>query len=72
MAKGKDHIGKVSWKEKEKIRHEINTYYSKYSDKLIIWHRSIGLDNCYYIYIVENYGFDQYRMIARIPDMEVR
>ncbi|MBO6205586.1 MAG: hypothetical protein J6O73_01485 [Lachnospiraceae bacterium] len=56
--------------EQEKIRHEINTFYFKYKSKSRIWHRSVGLDDKYYIYIVDNFGFDDYQMIARIPDWE--
>ena len=60
----------IPWQEQEKIRHEVNTFYQKYKRKSRIWHRSVGLDDRYYIYIVENFGFDDYQMIARIPDWE--
>ncbi len=72
MKRNSEHDGdNIPWKERAKIRHEINTYYSKYAGKSVIWHRSIGLDGCYYVYIVENHEFDDYMMIARIPDTEV-
>ena len=52
----------------EKIRHEVNTLYSKYKDKALIIHKSIGVDDCYYNYYIENYGYDDIRIVARIPN----
>ena len=60
----------LPWEEKEKIRHEINTYYSKYSGLPIIAHRSLGIDNQYYIYYVENHGFDDLCIFCRLDDLE--
>lgn len=60
----------ISWKEKEKIRHEININYKKYSGLRIIAHLSVGFDNKYYIYYVENNGFDEYIFIAKVPDLD--
>lgn len=60
----------LPWEEKEKIRHEINTYYSKYSGLSIIAHKSLGIDNHYYIYYVENHGFDDFRIFYRLDDLE--
>lgn len=58
----------VPWKEKEKIRHEINTLYSKYDGLRVIAHRSLGLDGRYYVYYIANYGFDNYNIIARVEN----
>ena len=58
----------IPWREEEKIRHEVNTFYSKYINKPMIWHRSVGMDKKYYIYVIENYSFDNYRFVARIID----
>ena len=58
----------LPWQEIEKIRHEVNTLYSKYKDKALIIHKSIGLDDCYYNYYIENYGYDDIRIVARISN----
>ena len=55
------------WREKEKIRSEINTNYAKYRDKEIAMHLSYGLDDCAYVYFFENRGFDDFSFIARRP-----
>ena len=61
----------ISEKEKSKICHEINNlYYSKYSNISPIAHRSIGLDKRYYIYLVENLGFDNYRFLMRFENLD--
>ena len=60
----------LPWKEREKIRHEINTCYSKYWGLPIIAHRSLGIDDRYYIYYVENHGFDEYCIFLRVDDMD--
>lgn len=59
----------IPWQEEEKIRHEINTNYSRYEGLKIIAHPSVGLDNEYYIYYAENYGFDDYLIFARVPNL---
>ena len=61
----------ISWQEKEKIRHEINTYYKKYQDLPLIAHRSVGLDGNYYIYYVENHGFDDINIFYRLEDLDI-
>ena len=53
-------MGVLHWKEEEKIRSEINTYYRKYQDKEYCVHLSYGLDNTAYAYYFINYGFDNY------------
>ena len=61
----------ISNKEWEKIRHEINSlYYPKYYGLRYIAHRSIGLDDRYYIYLVKNLGFDDYTFIARYDNRD--
>ena len=62
---------KVSDNELSKITHEINNlYYSKFEGLRFIAHRSVGLDNRYYIYILENNGFDNYRLITRYLNLD--
>ena len=57
--------------EKEKIRHEVNSlYYSKYDGLSYIAHRSIGLDDGYYIYLIENRGFDDYVFLQRFDNLD--
>lgn len=53
------------WREKEKIRAEINTNYSKYRGKVIAVHRSYGLDDRAYKYYFENHGFDDINIFIR-------
>lgn len=65
-----DQPGDIPWKEWAKIRHEINTNYQKYKGKAKIWHRSVGLDDNYYLYFINNFGFDDYQLISRILDTE--
>ena len=60
----------VPWLEWEKIRHEINSNYSKYKGLRIIAHSSVGIDDNYYIYYVENHGFDDYSLIIRVPNLD--
>ena len=60
----------IPWKEKEKIRHEINNVYARYDGLSVIAHRSVGLDNHYYIYYVENHGFDDYNIFMRVEDID--
>lgn len=58
-------------KERGKVRHEVNNlYFSKYYGLLYIAHRSVGLDNKYYIYLLENYGFDDYCFLARYQNLD--
>ncbi len=64
------HGNLISWKEIEKLRHEINTNYSKYEKLRIIAHSSVGLDNEYYIYYFENHGFDEYVFLIRVPNTD--
>ncbi len=60
----------ISWEEKEKIRHEINTCYSVYRNIQTIMHYSVGLDNRYYIYYVRNIGYDDYEFLAKVPNLD--
>ncbi len=60
----------ISWKEKEKIRHEIDTLYNKYDGLPLIAHRSIGFDGNYYIYYVENLGYDELNIFMRVEDLD--
>ncbi len=53
------------WREKEKIRSEINTNYSKYRGKPIGIHLSYGLDDKSYKYYFENHGFDDINIFIR-------
>jgi len=62
-------IEEISWVEKEKIRHEVNTFYSKYKGKSIIAHPSVGMDNKYYIYYILNKGFDDYLLLTRSSNL---
>ena len=58
-------------KEKGKIFHEINYYYHrKYYGLPIIAHRSLGLDDRYYIYYCENHGFGEYNIFMRVEDLD--
>lgn len=56
----------IPWREKEKIRHEINSNYFRYKGKKIIAHPSLGIDDEYYIYYTENHGFDDINIFARV------
>lgn len=56
----------IDWREKEKIRSEINTNYAKYMDLEICAHPSFGLDGLPYIYYFENRGFDNINIFNRI------
>lgn len=57
--------------EQEKIRHEVNNlYYPKYDGLFYIAHRSIGLDDGYYIYLIENHGFDNYVFLKRFDNLD--
>lgn len=53
------------WREKEKIRSEINTNYSKYEGKRLAVHLSYGLDGKSYKYYFENRGFDDINIFIR-------
>ena len=55
------------WREKEKIRSEINTYYGKYQGREICMHYSYGIDDGAYIYYFENRGFDDINIFVRRP-----
>ena len=58
-------------KEREKIRHEVNDiYFPKYEGLSYIAHRSIGLDYRYYIYLLENHGFDDYDFLMRYDNLD--
>ena len=58
-------------KEREKIRHEVNSlYYPKYNGLLYIAHQSVGLDNNYYIYLIKNLGFDNYIFLERYFNLD--
>ena len=35
-----------------------------------IAHRSLGLDNGYYIYLIENHGFDDYVFLMRYDNLD--
>jgi hypothetical protein len=62
----------IPYKEMNKIYHEINYYYHiKYSGLPIITHRSIGLDDRYYVYYCENHGFGEYNIFMRVEDLDV-
>lgn len=65
-----NHECDIPWQEKEKIRHEINSYYSRYRNVQMIMHSSIGLDDRYYIYYVKNMGYDDYIFLARVPNLD--
>ena len=54
------------WREKEKIRSEINTNYSKYRDIRLGVHISYGIDDKAYKYYFENHGFDDINIYARL------
>lgn len=61
----------VPIKEKSKIFHELNYYFhSKYNGLPIIAHRSLGLDDHYYIYYCENHGFGEYNIFMRVEDLD--
>ena len=62
--------GGIPKPEQEKIRHEINTYFKKYNGLKIIAHRSVGIDDCYYVYYVENHGFDDYVFLWKLPNSD--
>ena len=62
----------IPYKEMNKIYHEINYYYHiKYSGLPLITHRSIGLDDHYYVYYCENHGFGEYNIFMRVEDLDV-
>ena len=70
MKRDSEYVGSnIPWKEREKIRHEINTYYQRYQGLHVIAHPSVGLDNKYYIYYAENYGYDDFNIYLRVPNM---
>ena len=57
--------------ECEKVRHEVNDlYYPKYDGLFYIAHRSVGLDYGYYIYLIENHGFDDYVFLQRYDNLD--
>lgn len=55
----------IDWREKEKIRSEINTNYDKYVGKPYAIHYSYGIDDKPYIYYFENRGFDDINIYKR-------
>lgn len=57
----------IGWMEQEKIRHEINTNYSKYHGYYCI-HDSYGLNGQAYHYYFENKGFDNINIYARFKN----
>ncbi len=66
-----NYIYSITSKEETKIRHEINSlYFPKYEGLELIAHRSVGLDNRYYIYILENRGFDCYKFIVKYENLD--
>ena len=60
----------LDWREREKIRSEINTNYTKYKKERYCVHISYGLDGYSYEYYFVNRGFDDYFFYARIPSEE--
>ena len=57
--------------EREKIRHEVNNlFFAKYEGLFYIAHRSVGVDDGYYIYLLENHGFDDYVFLARYDNLD--
>ena len=61
----------IPFGEREKIRHEVNDlYFSKYDGLYYIAHRSVGLDHGYYIYLIENHGFDDYVFLMRYENLD--
>ena len=60
----------IPWNEKEKIRHEVDTNYGKYEGLPFIAHRSLGLDNRYYIYFIENRGYDDINIFMVMEDAD--
>ena len=44
--------------------------HPKYDGLLYIAHRSVGLDNGYYIYLLENHGFDDYLFLMRYDNLD--
>lgn len=59
----------IDWREREKIRHEINTNYDKYRNQLFCVHPSFGLDYNSYNYYFENHGFDNINIYDRQPNL---
>ncbi len=53
------------FREKEKIRSEINTNYGKYAGKMLAVHISYGFDGEAYKYYFENHGFDDINIFIR-------
>ena len=60
----------LDWKEKEKIRSEINTSYRRYNGVSIGVHVSYGLDDKAYEYYFENHGFDDINIFMRMEHGE--
>lgn len=56
----------LDYREENKIRSEINTWYKKYKGKRFAIHYSYGTDGKAYMYYFENRGFDDYIIYARI------
>ena len=56
----------LDWRESAKIRHEINTNYGKYKDRVLCQHESYGIDHTPYTYYFENRGFDNINIYSRI------
>lgn len=55
----------LSFEEKSKIEHEINTNYSKYNGQEFCVHYSYGLNNKSYKYFFENHGYNNYNIYSR-------
>lgn len=51
--------------EYAKIVSEINSMYAKYKDKRFAFHFSYGIDDKAYIYVFENWGFNEYVFLDR-------
>ena len=51
--------------EYAKIISEINNNYSLYKGKRYAIHYSIGMNECYYAYYFENYGFNNYNILEK-------
>ena len=61
----------IPMNEREKIRHEVNSlFFSRYENLKYIAHRSVGFDGEYYIYLIENLGFDDYCFLARYINLD--
>ena len=56
----------LNHREYAKVRSEINdNYFGKYIGKKVAIHRSVGIDNKYYWYYFEIFGFNEYNIYKR-------